>query len=157
MCSVYPCTPESPNLLRLQAKQLTGQLPSSLKNGETRVKWVAAALPPFPGTTVSETFISGCSSSWQAHLERISHYLLCGEGVWWEKVGTSFKFFDADSDADFRPQGPPLLHFRSLSVHETQPARRKGWGKLIKEKIPFPATVVRVFESTLVGLGCFRL
>ena len=27
-----------PNLLRLQAKQLTGQLSSSLKNGETRVK-----------------------------------------------------------------------------------------------------------------------
>ena len=47
-----------PNLLRLQAKQLTGQLSSSLKNGETRVKRVAAALPPFPGTTVSLSVVA---------------------------------------------------------------------------------------------------
>ena len=71
-------------LLHLQAKQLTGQLSSSYNHGEARVKRVAAALPSFPGTTVSESFVNGCcgSSSWQAHLERISHYLLCGEGIW---------------------------------------------------------------------------
>ena len=111
-------------LLHLQAKQLTGQLSSSYNHGEARVKRVAAALPSFPGTTVSESFVNGCcgNSSWQAHLERISHYLLCGEGIWWKKVGSSFMFFNAD-DAEFRPQGPPLLLFHSTLLSDIQPAR----------------------------------
>jgi len=81
-------------LLHLRAKQLTGQLSSSLNHGETRVRRITAALPSFPDTTVSKSFLIGyCgSSSWQAHLEQISHYLLCGEGIWWKKVGSSFMF-----------------------------------------------------------------
>jgi len=81
-------------LLHLRAKQLTGQLSSSLNHGETRVRRITAALPSFPDTTVSKSFLIGyCgSSSWQAHLEQISHYLLYGEGIWWKKVGSSFMF-----------------------------------------------------------------
>ena len=74
-----------PNLVfHVQAKQLTGQLSCLLKNGETRMKQVGAALLHFPGTTVSEIFISGCSSSWQAHLELVNHYV---PAVWrkWKK------------------------------------------------------------------------
>ncbi len=103
-------------LLRLQAKQLTGDLSASLRNGETRVKHAASAVPTFSGTVVYEDFIEGRSSSWQAHLGRISAYLLCGEGVWWEKVGSGYRFFDGDDDPGFRQQGPPLLHFRSTAL-----------------------------------------
>ncbi len=113
--------------LKLQAKQLTRQLSASLENGETRVEPAASAAPCFDGTVVCEGFITERSSSWQAHLERISAFLLCGEGVWWEKVSLGYRFFDGDDDADFRQQGPPLLHFRSTSLLRCQfPGEKVG-------------------------------
>ena len=56
-------------------------------------------------------------------------------------------FFDADDDAEFRPQGPPLLLFRSTPLGDTQPARRKDWKKIVLEKIPLPATSIRTFDG----------
>jgi len=56
-------------LLRLQAKQLNGQLLSSMDCGESRVKRVAATVSSFSGTMVSEDFIRSRSRSWQTHLE----------------------------------------------------------------------------------------
>lgn len=38
----------------------------------------------------------------QAHLERLSDYLECGEGVWWHIEGMYIVFHDADCDPDFR-------------------------------------------------------
>jgi len=70
------------------------------------VKRVAATVPSFSCTMVSEDFVRSRSRSWQIHLERISSFLLCGEGVWWQKVGSTYRFFDGDGDADFSEQGP---------------------------------------------------
>ena len=74
--------------------------------GESRVKCVAATVPSFSGTMVSEDFVRSRSRSWRIHLERISSFLLCGEGVWWQKVGSTDRFLDGDGDANFSEQGP---------------------------------------------------
>lgn len=134
-------------LLRLQARQLTGDLSSSLQCGESRVKQAALAVPNFSGTVITDDFLESRSSSWQAHLERISSFLLCGEGVWWEKVSSGYKFFDGDDDAEFRQQGTPLLHFRSTSLCEVQVARKDGWEKLIRDGVTIPARSTRVFDE----------
>ncbi len=137
-----------PTLLpRLQAKQLTGKLSTSMGNGETRVQKAAFGVLPFPGTVVSEAFIRGRSSSWQAHLERISSFLLCGQGVWWEKVSSGYRFFDGDEDLEFRQGGPPLLHFRSTALCEVSSARKDDWVKVLRERVVLPTTSVRVFDE----------
>jgi len=110
------------------------------------VKRIAAALPSFPNTTVSESFLIGyCGiSSWKAHLEQISHHLLYGEGIWWKKVGSGFMFSMQTMmlSSIHRPQGPPLLHFCSTPLSDIQPARRKDWKKIVLEKNPLPVTSI---------------
>lgn len=91
-------------MLRLQAKKISGKLSSTFAAAETEVKRVAADIPQFLGTTITAEFInSQRSSSWQAHLERISRFLVPGEGKWWKQNADSesFVFFDGDDCPNF--------------------------------------------------------
>lgn len=86
-----------PNILiRMQAKQLSGSLLASLDTGESRVEKAASGAPSFSGTVIKDDFLKGCSSSWQAHMEHVSSFLVFGEGVWWERVPGGYRFFDGD-------------------------------------------------------------
>jgi len=68
--------------------------------------------------------------------------------VWWQKVGSTYRFFDGDGDADFSEQGPRLLHFHSTSLGHIQAARIAGWEKLISENSSLPAVAIRVYDET---------
>jgi len=70
-------------MLRLQAKQLSSKLSSTFAAAETEVIRVAKNVPEFQQTCY--VFINSRSHSWQAHLERISRYLVLGESKWWKK------------------------------------------------------------------------
>ena len=50
----------------------------------------------FPAQSYVRTLSEVRSRSWQVHLERISSFLLYGEGVWWQKVGSAYKYLDGD-------------------------------------------------------------
>lgn len=134
-------------ILRLQAKQLTGDLSPSMDNGDTRVQKAAEGAPSFSGTEVNEDFLEGCTSSWQAHLERISSFLVYGPGLWWDKVPNGYKFFDGDEDDSFRQPGPPLLHFRSASLNEMQVSRKALWERLLREDVTLPAKSIKMFDQ----------
>ena len=47
---------------------------------------VSHKVPAYKGTTVDKEFAKKHLSSWQAHLERISMYLECGESIWWHET-----------------------------------------------------------------------
>lgn len=49
----------------------------------------------------------------QLHLQRISHYLICGENVWWhhEKYTNDIIFHNGTSEPCDRPEGPQLTDF----------------------------------------------
>jgi len=143
----HPGNVVSSILLHLQAKQLAGQLSQSLEHGESRVKKASVGVPPFSGTVVSRDFVRSQSSSWQAHLERISSFLVCGEGLWWQKTQDGFRFFDGDSDPSFRTQGPPLLHHRSTTLEQIQVARREIWKEIVSHEISLPAITVHLFDE----------
>ena len=56
-----------------------------------------------------------CSDTdYQAHLERLSDYLLTGEGVWWHRDSDTgdFVFHDGESEPEYREEGPPLMDFK---------------------------------------------
>ena len=67
-------------LLRLQAKQSTGNLPNLIKNSDSQVRRAASNLERFSGTV--KLFISTRNHSWQAHLELVFSWYMgkeCGD------------------------------------------------------------------------------
>lgn len=136
-------------MLRLQAKQLNGKLSSTFEAAETEVRKVAKNVPEFERTCISSSFINSRSYSWQAHVERISHYLVLGEGKWWQKneSSDSFTFFDGDRDPDSLIEGPELHSFRSSSIAEVVSKSKAAWNKILADKISVPCTTVREFDE----------
>ena len=53
---------------------------------------------------------------WAAHLERISDYLLPGEGVWWKKEKSTIELFDSDDESIEHPEGPSMMYFQTANL-----------------------------------------
>lgn len=106
-------------MLRLQAKQQLSTILPSVDKSDSQVSQIAKHLPFFPGTVLKASFLRKRECSWQAHLKRISPYIVGGEGVWWESVDNGFHFFDGDQDDSSRDE-PRMLHFRQHSVNDVQ-------------------------------------
>ena len=79
------CTSRKPNsvitevLIRIQA---TGNMSSI---------YIACKSKPFVGTEISNDFLESRGHSWQAHLKRISRFLM-KEKVWWDSIDGVFKW-----------------------------------------------------------------
>ena len=71
-----------------------------VERGDTQVSRVAKDLPKLPGTTISESFLRHRGDSWRNHLQRISPFLMAGEGVWWTAGDGRFHFRDGDEDSE---------------------------------------------------------
>ena len=100
-------------LFRLQMKEREGTLISSIAANQTKAQAAAQSLGAYEGTAIDKEFIRHHKSSWQAHLERISNYLVYGPNVWWNDNGN---FHNGDHDLDTHPLGPKLHHFRSFTI-----------------------------------------
>lgn len=105
-------------LLRLQARRELGQLVSPVQNTESQVQIASKGLAPFHRTKLEVEFVQKHLRSWQAHLTRISNYMLLGEGVWWKVEGSHYIFFDGDSDPNFKKEMTELPHFRSTGLKD---------------------------------------
>ena len=99
-------------LLRIQAKKMTKHVIHSVIEADSKVSKAASHLPPHNGTSFPTNFLQSRLKSWQAHLERISPFLLPG-GVWWKKTKTpsAYHFLDGDHDHEQHPGGPPTFSF----------------------------------------------
>ena len=84
------------------------------------------------------------TSDWQAHLQRISDFLLEGEGVWWCTDGEDILFNDITNSPSISDHGPQLHHFRSSSLKEEEAYLQKCWEECIANDIQLPAEVVKV-------------
>ena len=69
-------------MLRVQAKQIGTSEP----NGATIVTKAAKGIPKYPGTHIEIEFVNALKDSWQAHLEKISPFMIHGETVWWTET-----------------------------------------------------------------------
>ena len=88
MSSFHPDHVVSNILVRLQAEKdfSTNQHhASSVEKQQAHVSKLASSLPGFPNTVIPKDMLVNHPSSWQAHLERISDFLLVGKGFWWNK------------------------------------------------------------------------
>ena len=92
-------------MLRLQAKQQTSTTLMSVEKSEGQVSHIAKHLQSSPGTVLQSSFLRKRESSWQAHLKRISPYIvrhLVADG--------GFHFFDSDQHGSNCDE-PGMLHF----------------------------------------------
>ena len=83
---------------------------------------LAHTVPALGNTVFPFSLIKRHSSSWQAHLDRISDFLLAGKDGWWtsNKYG-DIEFFDSkQSKIDCRAEGPKLHHVRSSNFKEEE-------------------------------------
>ena len=140
-------------LSHVQSKQIENSLigsEGSLQNQDNRVSKESNFLPCYKGTVIPDNYIESHKSSFPAHLERISNFLIPGPSVWWEKGNGTVVFRDGDKDLCFREQGPSLRHFRSSCLTDVQHTAAEVWNELLKVDIALPLCDkdIRVFDTS---------
>ena len=85
------------------------------------------------------------SSHYQAHLERISDYLLPGPDVWWKKTSQGIEFLDGPDENNYQDCGPSPHHFRSSSTTDIDVYLHSKWEELCDSGVELPATCVRYY------------
>ena len=128
---------------RLHFEQGTAE--SVIASQESQIKALSAKVGPMENTIISHSVMCEGSVHYQAHLERISDYLVLGPGVWWKKVSQGVMFLDGTSEEDFRDVGPSLQHFRSTSLTDIKLYLHQKWEACCSCGVELPATSVRYY------------
>ena len=81
---------------------------SDIASQESQIKSISAAVGPMENTIFSNSILENSSEHYQAHLERVSDYLVPGPGVWWKRVPNGIMFLDGSSEDDFKDLGPGI-------------------------------------------------
>ena len=133
--------------IRLQAEKKLGRSENCVEKQESQVSRLAHSLPLQSNTRVPKELIKKHSRSWQAHLERISDFLLPGEGVWGCQDDEFVEFFDACSEPEFREEGPKLHHFRSTNFKNEEEYLMKCWQECVETEVIIPAHLIRTEDQ----------
>ena len=133
-------------ILRVQAEQkFKAYQGSTNAKQQTSVTKLVQTIPNIGNSIFPQHLIAKYLPAWQAHLERISDYLLPGEGIWWKrKMDGSIEFFDGETSPFSNSQGPLLHHFRSTNFTEEQLYLKTCWEKCLQNKQAIPITQLRI-------------
>ena len=85
-------------------------------------------LPKAENSIIPHRIITKYQSAYQAHLERVSDFLLCGEGIWWRHVVKAVEFFDITPPSEIPTAAdtlPPLHHFYSHTLKSESKYQKK--------------------------------
>ena len=140
-------------LLRLQAKQVRGDLFRAVAVKSSKISIQARELPPTTNTCITTEIITRRTSSWQSHLQRISPYLLPGKGVWWQTTPNGYEFFDGDDAPDTRLEGPALHHFRNTALQDIYERKSEVWKQLLDNNTILPAPFVKLYDTHGKNIG----
>ena len=147
--------PNTNVLLRLQAKQKKGGMYDCMLAPSSKISKESQGSEDYitKSTFIETSFIEQRMASWQGHLQRISHFLLAGEGVWWRKRESGYEFMDGSKVVNLA-KSPKLLHSRDTGLLDIQQRSIISWKKLIAQKILLPTPFVRLYDSN--GKYCGR-
>ena len=121
---------------------------NTLQEQESEVFKLAQALPAKVNTVIPLEWSEHSSVHYQAHLERISDYLLHGPGVWWQHVEKGVEFFDIESrNPHIHIQTPQPQHFRSSSLGDVDVYLLSKWEQCLDEMVQLPAQNVRTYQT----------
>ena len=132
-------------LVRLQEeqKQDSNNSLSCLQNAEGEVSKLGQALGEKENTVIPKEWQHNYKAHYQAHLERISDYLIEGPNVWWRSTETGTEFFDVKNC-----QSDNVLcqhHYRSFTIAEIDSYLLEQWEKCTELNITLPCTSLRTY------------
>ena len=139
----------TPSLIRLQAEQKLAESKqgNAVKAQESQISKYYSTLPPLPDTTIPNCYIIKNPKEYQAHLQAISDFIACGEGVWWHQILSGVEFFDGPDEPSTRPQGPSLHHFRSSDLKKEQHLQ-KSWERCLNDDaVVIPHRIIRLYDQ----------
>ena len=135
----------TPGIIRMQAEE--NQQRDSVKEQESRLGKLARCLTPPENTVIPHRVILKYPQAYQAHLERISDFLHCGEGIWWRHILTGVEFFDAPGERQRNDKGPPLHHFRSHTLQSEEQYLRDCWNECLAQQVTIPHHVLKIYDE----------
>ena len=133
-------------MLRLQAKKQSGHTLHSVNEADSVVSKAAANLPTFSRTRVKKNYILSRKHSWQAHLERISPFLV-QEQEWWADTLDGYEFKDAETDPDTSVHGPSLMHFTTATLSDVRDRQVRSWKVIADQQVPLPAPSIILYPD----------
>ena len=120
---------------------------NTLKFQEGEIHNIAQVLGPASNTVIPQVWIDTNPTLHQAHLERISDFLLPGPGVWWQHTPGGIEFLDGDHSPSQHPEGPQMHHFRSISLPDIDMYLHSKWEECCYGHVRLPATYIRQYHS----------
>ena len=129
----------------IQRLSFEGGTHSVIASQESQIKSISAAVGPMENTIFSNSILENSSEHYQAHLERVSDYLVPGPGVWWKRVPNGIMFLDGSSEDDFKDLGPVLHHFGSTSMTEICLYVQQQWEVCCTSRVELPAIHLRYY------------
>ncbi|VDI29311.1 Hypothetical predicted protein [Mytilus galloprovincialis] len=118
---------------------------------ESIIQKLAKQIQAKPRTLIPSTILNKRPILLQSHLERISDYILPGEGVWWHMEDGNMIFHDGPDDEPFHNEGPDMHHFRSSSYKEEHQQLKDIWEKVIENYkgniITLPLQRIKTFDK----------
>ena len=96
---------------------------------------LASTLPTKKNTTFSWKWIKENAVHYQSHLERISDYLECKLGIWWDYCTEGVVFFDTTTNVSTKPT---LKHFRSNTTRDILSALERTWASICSDDTQIP-------------------
>ena len=137
--------------IRLQAeKQMQAFQGSCFSKQESSVSKLAASLNPHmvTRTIIPQDLKEKHIRSWQAHLERVSDFLLPGKGIWWiEHEDGDTEFLDGEKESNMSAQGPLLHHFRSSNFCVEEQYFIDCWKQCLTNGVILPIKAIRVEDE----------
>ena len=114
----------------------------------SRISVHADGLPKYTGSTFTKDWTKKKSYAWQAHLQRIAHYLVPRKGVWWHFTQSGdVCFSDGDSDLEYHSAGPQLLHFRNSNLEDVSERAKSCWQSCVTKQLEMPIDAVRIYNG----------
>ena len=140
----------TPSLIRLQAEQKLAESKqgNAVKVQESQISKYYSTLPPFPNTTVPNRYIINNAKEYQTHLQAISDFIACGEGVWWRQILSGVEFLDGPDEPNTRPEGPKLHHFRSSDLRKEEAHLQQCWERCLNDDtVVIPHRIIRLYDQ----------
>lgn len=145
----------TPTLVRLQAESnFKEKEDSSFKKQDSFISKLASTLPQAENSIIPHRFLLKYPEEYQAHLERISDFLHCGENIWWSRNIRGVIFHDAPTEPHRRQEGPVLHHYRSSNLKAVQGYLRDMWKKCLEDAVTIPHVKLKV--TTQLDDGTFK-
>ena len=104
-------------------------------------------MTPPENTVIPQRVVLKYPQAYQAHLERISDFLYCGEGVWWRHILTGVEFLDVPDERQRNDKGPPLHHFRLHTLQSEEQYLRDCWNECLTQQVTIPHHVLKIYDE----------